>query len=495
VELIDQLLSEGLPGSVVDNRKLAKKVPQAWRIWRSNNAQWAIFPIIGEHLSDADQKGVSIARKNRLEPVFVALNYAAIKAISPQYRRLRPHLVCNIAGRGHLIPPPHVPRRSKTLQPPCATRVPRDLLVALLAEHEVSGEMLKSLRKLEKRYRSLRRRRSDSDQREEEALLQYAGSVLDQMGLRKDRIKGAQMVRTIERGGMGAGRDHFFHSFQNYFLGLLPVLRLRSYFELFKGYARLQWDVNPSDVWFLTALWHDVGYPFEHIGKIVNSAIGIDLPDETETALKESFLQRAETIDALRTLSSLIAHLLEPGRRRTQWMRPGPKSNLGQCGNRIHDALSVNLRKSHGAFGAVRLFCDYSDDLEKMEPSARDLLLQTVWLASCSIPFHDWSFRGHVRSECGDCQIATATLPFAALLAFVDSIQDDRRDLAGSEKAALILEQLLVKEPALVKAKINIHALTDEQLLGKIVEARDVLASLQQNEDSLFFQYPPWMAL
>lgn len=490
---IDELLSQGLPGTELQRPELTQNVPQAWKFWESNDTEWAVFSIVGDHISEADQKGVRAAWRSSLRPVFVAPNHEAIKAISPHYRRLHPFLVCEIAGRGRLIAPPRVPAPSRQHRRCGYTRVPRDLLAALIAEPRAPRELRESLRTLERQYHSIRRR-SDSDEREEVLLLQYAARALDHMGLRRDQLRGAQMVRTLERGGLGARRDHFFHSFQNYFLGLLAILRLWPQFEAYRTRARLDWQSNPCNVWFLTAMWHDVGYAFQKVGDILSAAMGYQLPDETAIDLKESFLSHPETVDALRTLSSLLAHLVEPTGIRTGWMRPGPRSNLGQRGNGIHTALSENIRQSHGAFGAVRLYRDYAADLDKMEPASANVLLQTVYLASCSIPFHDWTFRGSMRNSCGECRIATVVLPFAALLAFVDSIQDDRRGLATGKEATLILEELLIRRPATVSARINIDALGDRLLLGKIVEAHDVLAALEQNPDTLRFEYPRWMA-
>ena len=85
-------------------------------------------------------------------------------------------------------------------------------------------------------------------------------------------------------------------------------------------------------------------------------------------------------------------------------------------------------------------------------------------------------------------------MPFAALLAFVDSIQDDRRDLESVKEEVRFLERILVLEPATVTAEVNVHALPTQSLLWKAVEARDVLAHLSQDPASLYFKYPDWMA-
>jgi hypothetical protein len=50
-----------------------------------------------------------------------------------------------------------------------------------------------------------------------------------------------------------------------------------------------------------------------------------------------------------------------------------------------------------------------------------------------------------------------------------------------------------VSNPAIVSAEVDTAALRPEAILPKLVEARDVLATLEQGPDTLFFQYPRWM--
>ena len=86
-------------------------------------------------------------------------------------------------------------------------------------------------------------------------------------------------------------------------------------------------------------------------------------------------------------------------------------------------------------------------------------------------------------------------LPFAALLAFVDSIQDDRRNLQAVREAVLILEKLLISLPGNIEAQINMGALSGQQLLDKIIEGRDVMAALDQRSQNLKFKYPDWVGV
>jgi hypothetical protein len=493
------LLEQAIPATerIDDHRlsELADSVPQAWKFWRGKGEDWAVFLVVGDHLSRTDQAGINSARRASASPVLIVRDFSGIRAASAVYRKLRPHLICDIAGRGTLIPAPGQFGRSRAPAHESATRVSLDLFQDLVDSESFRPGSRAVLNKLMRRYRRLSTARRDIDEKEAAILTQFAEGMLDDIGLEKNQIKATKMLRTIERGGLAkAGRDHFFHSFQNYFLGLRAVVELRTQFEDFKETKKLDWEVSPADVWFLTSMWHDVGYAVQTIGSVVDAILGDDDGDDVGDTLKERFLKRTATTDALRLMSSLMARMLSNARPRTGWFPPGPRTNLGGHAERLHEALRKNVLTSHGAASAVRLFCDYKDDLDKMDPDSATLLMQTVYLACCSIPLHDWRLRSAIRETCGECSFDTAAMPFAALLAFVDSIQDDRRDLGVSRRAVMILKRLLVKRPAVVEADIDAQAIPDEALLGKIVEAREVLAALRYAADGLQFHYPKWMS-
>ncbi len=494
------LLEQAIPGRELRRgrryRELARRVPQAWKFWRGSGSEWAVFVLLGEHLSQSDHIGILAARRARAIPVLVASELSAVRAASAFYRKFRPHLICDIAGRGSLIAPPsRLPRRCASGLHPAKTRISLDLFEDLVKNEALDSYTLTGLKLLVRRYSALAARRKGTDDAEGAALMQFAERILDGMGLQKARIKTTRMLRTVEGGGLTTGRrDHFFHSFQNYFLGLRAVVELRREFETFKQAKKLNWDISPIHVWFLTAMWHDVGYAVQSVGSVVDAVLGEDDADDVGDSLKERFLHRTATDEALRLMSSLISRLLSAETPRTGWLAPGPRTNLGQYAARLRDAFQKNILESHGVASAVRLFCDHRDDLDKMDPDPSEVLKQTVYLACCSIPFHDWNLRQAIRETCGTCQLETVIMPFAALLAFVDSIQDDRRDLGASRQAALILRRLLVRRSGLVQADIDPGAIPEEALIGKMIEARDVLASLLQPNDGLRFKYPSWMS-
>jgi hypothetical protein len=477
--------------------RLRKQVPAAWRLWdgSSPRAKWAVFVLSGHVLSSVDEQSIRKAILNRIRVLLVAQQYEDLAAAAPIYREVGPYVLYPIAGRLTLIPPPTL-KPTATSPVAASSRVPLDMLTAVAALAELPTELAGSLSALANKYSEALNCNKCDDNWEEKTLLSFAKNVLTQMGLNPTHIKATAMIRTLERDEMGASRDHFFHSFQNYFLGLTAIAQLKREFLSFRTRGTVNWNVEPADVWFLTALWHDVGYAGQKYSNLYAGAFGHQ-EDEEQAEIKieaiQRLLDRPQAKTGVRTIASLMDRLLRPTNSTTGWMPPGDRTLLNEHAKQLESAIHRNIRKSHGALGAIRLFVDYMDDIDQTDPNRQDILKQTVLLACVSMPFHDFWFRLHVREECRACRMPVGALPFAALLAFIDSIQDDRRNLEAVKEAVLILKKLLITPPRTVAADINIDALTGQQLLDKIMEGRDVLAALDQRNNTLSFKYPSWV--
>jgi hypothetical protein len=59
--------------------------------------------------------------------------------------------------------------------------------------------------------------------------------------------------------------------------------------------------------------------------------------------------------------------------------------------------------------------------------------------------------------------------------------------------AILVLEELHVTEPNRVTAVIGQAALSSEELLRKVLEARDVAGALECSHGCLTLEYPEWL--
>lgn len=492
----DELLRRALPGVEIEGRRCRSwKLPERpWRFWRASDSNWAVYLLVGRRVSEPALQSIAMTPGMGLKPLIIAPSGQELEAAAPHFMNLQSHVACYIAGQGQLIPPPLPFQRAYRRPRASSTRVPIGLLKELVREPGLPLPMRRRLLRLHAAYVPLARGKVSSDEREQFVLSRYAAAVLRGMGFESANINVPAMIRRLETAGWGGARDHFFHSFQNYFFGLLAIGKLHNYFRDCREVARLNFAVDPLDVWFFTALWHDVGYGIEKFDAVADDILGSESAEEIGEHARVQFLRTDIIRESLRMVSALTARLLDSGRIRNYWSIPTAKWRRLPIERQIEHALVDNVMGgSHGAAGALRLYADCMSKVDRMTAAKQSTLRPTVLHSCCSIPFHDYHFRECMRHSCGACAVPIDTMPFAGLLAFIDSIQDDRRDLAGVRQEVGFLERLLVRAPATIAADVNEEAIKQSSFLWKIVEARDVLGALRWRANHLAFEYPHWM--
>lgn len=498
----DVLLANVLPGAPAPPHLVratrrraahaAAKLPEdPWRFWESGGSVWAIY-LAGSRISKGAIASIAALRGAGVSVAILAKGNDDLKAAAQHFMSADSHLLCEIAGEGTIIPP--IKRGPKP--PPLAwpSRVPKAVIDELRAERGLPLYLRRALHDLAAKYDTFLRKGVDSDTAEQRALSDYAVRLLRHMGFRgaNANIDAAQMVRRLELSGWGGRRDHFFHSFQNYFFGLYATAKLTPHFDGSFGKAKLNWTIDPFDVWFLTALWHDVGYGIEKFDRVAADIFGDVLEDDFGSDARIQFLNSDICKEATRSIGSLIARLLNADAARTAWMQPVPGAYRSRVQTCIEKAIRDNVMESHGAASALRLYSECIPMTNRLGPENSAVLRQKIFLACASAPFHDWHFRQCLRCSHGTCKIPTAVMPFAALLAFVDSIQDDRRDLKGLTNEINFLKTLIVNR-SVITAEVELGAISDESILWKVVEARDIVKSLHQVAGAINFEYPNWM--
>jgi hypothetical protein len=490
--LIDTTLGTAKPNSA--QRLLAESIsPQAIALRATLAGTACIVRLRGEPLAEYTHKSIHIARKKHLLPVFIASNWDALKPLCEHFIDLQAPVIFPIHDTANLFVPPrptHIPQ----MHAPSSTRVPSQLVAKSLLAPALPKNLRQRLTKL-LRALEICESRPRSDDKEERLLVSFARNYLKDMGLDASHARVPQHIRTIERGGLGAKRDHFFHSFQNFFLGLPIVLQMRSIFENAHKSCRVNWITESSDVWFLTAIWHDVGYAHQHIGKMLTATYGacLDNSDEVPINWNELVLESPATKEALRNVASLTARLAWIDHATTEWMSPTPKARLSDGAEQVRSAMQKNIQNSHGSFSAVRLFTDHQGDIDHLDPAKADPLRQATLIACASMQFHDQFFRDEFFRQTNGHKPSTCRMPFAALLAFVDSIQDDRRDLFGIALEHKILCDIQLVDATTYRAELDASAIPQEIILQRMVEARHVLQSFQWPYGNLSLKYPDWM--
>lgn len=488
---LEDLLLAALPGYKTPSKRIKEqwlRLPEApWRFWRAGGKDWAVYPATGSRLSTTAVDSLRQAPGCGLRPVLLVNSSAGMQAAARHFGETSFHIACPVAGTGSLISPPRLPPTSPDGGTACKSRLPVPLL-GEIADHSGCPKYLRrAIRLLINSYLA----GTITDDSEHEALSRFASVIFRSMGFGKGSIP--QVLRKLEKAGYGGRRDHFFHSFQNFFFGVLAVLVLPGKFNLCQTIAKLNFAVDPFHVWFVTALWHDAGYGIAYFDNLAKDVFGGGASDTAEHGRVE-FLKSSIVQEALLVISSLMVRLMAPSKARTQWLVPQTGHRRSSHHKKIALAIEDSvLQQDHGAASALRLYAEFMPMIRRTSSEKQLVLKQVLYLSCGSAPFHDWAFRDRVRQRCGACRIPTEAMPYASLLAFVDSIQDDRRDPMGVRQQMSFLRRLCVSAPAVVSAEVDTGALRPEAILPKLVEARDVLASLEQSPVTLFFQYPQWM--
>ena len=297
-----------------------------------------------------------------------------------------------------------------------------------------------------------------------------------------------------------AKRDHFFHTLHDFLLGCIVIDHEYAHFRDFA--TAVIGDPVPSVeyIWLLASLFHDVGYAAEFDSDIDRMIYG---PSATGSSVESAELadhvlaQRQDRwvsptyLSARQQLVSLWDHLNQ-AESSGPWV-PEPVAYEGLHTHPFDRALYAGfmMRKCHGVASCLRLLVELHGMISCEGAAAnRQFLYRHMYLAALSIPFHHHVFRQALRAE-GIDKLSTSSFPFASLLMFIDSIQDDRRQRDLAAAGPDILRDVVVNS-GIVTAVVALQGLAEdqvEQVARKRTEALDVLDFLEQ--DGLRYRYPP----
>ena len=263
--------------------------------------------------------------------------------------------------------------------------------------------------------------------------------------------------------------EHIFHSFR-VFLSGCPIIN-----EFYKEFKKAQEKTCIMDkkhlrveyIWFLTAIFHDIGRPKEGIEKLITTTISNTFEDaDYELSIHDSEAKWAEShyIDAKRILGSLGAFVVE-GNKKAKWD--------GGC---IQDVDTnkfatpwINLydnRKSHAVISAF----DFLGDIFKKATAAnerihRPFIITHAAPAALSILLHDWRIWNEMK-EINLIPVNVPMLPMAALLIYIDTWDNYKR--RGPEPLIFIKEYLVNPKGAFVKVEWGDSNLMEEEKIGYI---------------------------
>lgn len=485
---MDLLIQEAIPGKSLKRMQgIPPGIQRPLRLWASNATRWAIYGITGKSLPRTTEEAINrLKKEGSVKPCILVHNSENLGVVANAFVK-GVSVIVEIGGRGTLIKPRKI-RKRKSKGKQWESRIPPKVLEECAACESIDTKLRKLLQNLAKKYRRKRRWNDDDEQ---EVLNRFFLDFAALNGLTKRAARAQDILRRLERAGMGVTRDHYFHSFQNFFLGLWVVGMAKDYFGKWLTQSKLEWGIPFEFVWFLICMWHDVGYGVQSLSKIENDIFGVDI-EEGDKSLS-GFLSNPSVIEGKRIIASLAEHLLKK-RPTTGWMPPRFDGQQTPIEKKLEGAVDEDVRNGHGAASALRLYTDMQHFISRCAiQDKRNILMQAAWMAAASIPFHDWHFRKCVREKCGICRIPGLTMPFAVLLTFVDSIQEDRRGFNVINKDKVFLQCLTLNNERIISAKVDGSALGREGLIWKIVDATDVLAAIETNKKSIDIQYPTWL--
>ncbi|MCI0423292.1 MAG: hypothetical protein L0312_29415, partial [Acidobacteria bacterium] len=235
-------------------------------------------------------------------------------------------------------------------------------------------------------------------------------------------------------------------------------------------------------VWLLTALFHDVGYPVQKRRETSELLYGVPVFSEERAVAERKDAWESPTYRTSRAqIVSLYEHLNEG--EGEEWTADPFVFEEGHPFDIALGRAFQDVNKGHGVVSCMRMLADFFRG-GLGTTAKKQFLAKHIFMSALSIPFHDWPVRSYLR-ESQIAKIQTSRFPFASLLMFVDSIQEDRR---GSFQGPDLLTGVSIAD-SVVTAQMDASLLTEAKLREKKREVADVLDFLEQ--DFLKFQYPP----
>lgn len=273
-------------------------------------------------------------------------------------------------------------------------------------------------------------------------------------------------------------RDHFFHTINNLLLGYLVLGYIlgttermsppESFLQDTKNIPRLlTWE----SLWFLTCINHDPAYSAEHFWANYNYSIGVPgaatiepIPQEAVNRLIEAWQTNYD--GARNDLSELYTRL------NGEWFPPQLVPKVPEFDRALREVYWNGQKSSHSLMSGLLLITNCEKD-KTVKSKAYDKVkaVTACDIAALSMMFHDQHCR-RVLGSFGVKPIAFENLPYASILMFVDSLQDDRRDIAKIHfnKHEILTSIVFDKAANEVVAQVCLGELPLKYWPGKIAE-------------------------
>ena len=375
--------------------------------------------------------------------------------------------------------------------------IPSWMVERVLSSSSISDRMRVILNSFKSRYERLLSDGEPSTQDESRILSDLAHDIAigdRRMFFPLDRIP---VLREFEvTVGDPSVRDHAFHTFNDFLLGLLVLSNMLpaggrtaipdSYINVNPSPQSLHtWEV----LWALTALFHDPGYLGEKPWSTFRFALGMS----QEQGDNSNFItvDQAQAIDdAWEThLGEVRLDLWNLYNLLSQNFVPGAYADLSE---RFMTALRAayfdGSKIGHSVISGLTLINRCKNDSSRKHP---DFDLPTTRTASIiaalAMLFHDPRARA-VLVNGGVPAVSYEHLPYASVLMFADALQDDRRDIGRSRypEREVLLEVDTDSTKASVIATVSLIGIPIKYWPTKIAEYIDVCSWINSHSQTRF---------
>lgn len=296
--------------------------------------------------------------------------------------------------------------------------------------------------------------------------------------------------------GATHARDHFFHTFNNLFLGfhilgkLFGGRKIISEVDRFIHNGAAAPKLNPWEIlWFLTCLFHDPGYTAEKVWANFRFAFGVtpdsgddeEIPEQMKKQIRNQWdSQYAKPRKDLHNLYN---------RSVRKWRPPTlPHKSADVFDKAIQKAYFDGKQPSHSLISGLKLInACRTQKVPTVAAYSPDTALTACVIAALCMMFHDPKCRSALQAA-GIPPIAFESLPYASVLMYVDSLQDDRRDISVSRfaKHGVLTSTDISQEHRRVNAQVCLREVPVKGWPGRIAEYESVMAWINKSSETRF---------
>jgi hypothetical protein len=400
-------------------------------------------------------------------------------------------LVAEGSGRLHLIfPPKFVPPEPIAAIVSEAGHIPSWLRARLVSCDGLSPSFSRCFKDFNDRYETAIKKDEMRYVREARILRNLAEEISDLVPRFYFPLDLLEELRTWERSNLVRKRDHFFHTFNNFFAGILvlgPLCLKRADTLVPETYIR---DTGPEAklrpwevLWPLVSLLHDPGYMSEEITTMFDYGLGIR--DGVATARTISAVDKRNIRNLWDTQFAVarkdLIHLFDlvSGRWELTQVSDSPEDLTPKFGLAMGEAYFDGTKCGHSLFSGLRVIteCNGANAVSQPNGYNENAAKKACHIAALSMMFHDPHTR-EVFSEHKIPPISFELLPYAATLVFVDALQEDRRNIKDWQfpKACIFNDIHVDANQSKVHAVMNLEQIPIKYWTGKILEFESCLA-------------------